>query len=237
MVKNNINYIEGSGFIAKKFKKYSSFFKKNNCILYAAGVSNSLQNKKKEFEREIQRINKFIKINKKKIIYVSTYSIFDKSRNHKYVKNKIKIEKIIKKKVEKYIIFRLPEVVGSNKNPNTLVNFLYKKIKKRKKFYLWINAKRNLIDIDDVVKFIIFFIKLNQNKNKVINLLNPNFNTPIDIVNELEIILNKKAIYKIKKLKNYKFEIKNHINRKILQNMGFKFGNKYLYMTLKKYFR
>ena len=202
MVKNNINYIEGSGFIAKKFKKYSSFFKKNNCILYAAGVSNSLQNKKKEFEREIQRINKFIKINKKKIIYVSTYSIFDKSRNHKYVKNKIKIEKIIKKKVEKYIIFRLPEVVGSNKNPNTLVNFLYKKIKKRKKFYLWINAKRNLIDIDDVVKFIIFFIKLNQNKNKVINLLNPNFNTPIDIVNELEIILNKKAIYKIKKLKN-----------------------------------
>ena len=131
----------------------------------------------------------------------------------------------------------MPEVVGSNKNPNTLVNFLYKKIKKRKKFYLWINAKRNLIDIDDVVKFIIFFIKLNQNKNKVINLLNPNFNTPIDIVNELEIILNKKAIYKIKKLKNYKFEIKNHINRKILQNMGFKFGNKYLYMTLKKYFR
>ena len=132
MVKNNINYIEGSGFIAKKFKKYSSFFKKNNCILYAAGVSNSLQNKKKEFEREIQRINKFIKINKKKIIYVSTYSIFDKSRNHKYVKNKIKIEKIIKKKVEKYIIFRLPEVVGSNKNPNTLVNSLKVLFKKKK---------------------------------------------------------------------------------------------------------
>ena len=237
MIKKNINYIEGSGFIAKKFKKYSYFFKKNHAVLYAAGVSNSLETRKLEFQREINRITKFIRANQKKIIYISTYSIFDKSRNHKYVKNKLKIEKLIKKNVKEYIIFRLPEVVGLNKNSNTLVNFFFNKIKKKNNFYLWKNAKRNLMDIEDVIKLIIFYVKSNKNNNRLINLLNLNFSKPIEIVRCLEDIANKKAIFKIKKLKNYKFSIKNEIDKKVAKNLNLKFNNTYLYTILKKYYK
>ena len=37
----NLSNIVGSGFIAKSFKSKNRFFKKNKCLLYAAGVSNS----------------------------------------------------------------------------------------------------------------------------------------------------------------------------------------------------
>ena len=100
--------IEGSGFLAKKFEKYSTFLKKKNVIIYAAGVSNSLSTNKLLFKKELNRFENFCKSNKKKLIYISTTSIYDKSRNNsRYIKNKIKIEKIIKKKVKNYLIMSL----------------------------------------------------------------------------------------------------------------------------------
>ena len=39
------------------------------------------------------------------------------------MKNKIKIENLIKNEVINYNILRLPEIIGSSKNPNTLTNF------------------------------------------------------------------------------------------------------------------
>ena len=51
------------------------------------------------------------------MVYISTCSINDFSRNKsKYVKNKIIIENIIKRKMNDYIIVRLPEVVGYSNN-------------------------------------------------------------------------------------------------------------------------
>ena len=82
--------IIGSGFIASKFKKKLQYYKKYNITIYAAGISNSLEKNKKNLSREINKIKKFIKLNTKQLIYISTYSILDKSRKDKpYVKNKI----------------------------------------------------------------------------------------------------------------------------------------------------
>ena len=73
--------IEGSGFLAKKFEKYSTFLKKKNVIIYAAGVSNSLSTNKLLFKKELNRFENFCKSNKKKLFYISTTSIYDNSRN------------------------------------------------------------------------------------------------------------------------------------------------------------
>ena len=54
-----------------------------------------------KLNREINEIRRFCKINREKLIYISTYSIIDRSRLKKqYVKNKVKIEKIIRKKLK-----------------------------------------------------------------------------------------------------------------------------------------
>ena len=54
----NLSNIIGSGFIAKSFKKKNNFFKKNKCILYAAGVSNSKNKDQKLFKKDFLRLKK-----------------------------------------------------------------------------------------------------------------------------------------------------------------------------------
>ena len=66
MLKKKDEFIIGSGFIATKFKKYLKFIKKNKVIIYAAGISNSLEINKKNLERNL-KIKKFYEKKQKKI--------------------------------------------------------------------------------------------------------------------------------------------------------------------------
>ena len=56
MLKKKEQFVIGSGFIAKKFKKYLKFIKKNNVIIYAAGISNSLERNKRNLDKEINKL-------------------------------------------------------------------------------------------------------------------------------------------------------------------------------------
>ena len=229
MPKKRVRFIVGSGFIAARFKKYLKFLKKKNVIIYAAGISNSLDEYKKNLEREVFKIKNFILNNRKKLIYISTYSVKDDSSQRKlYVKNKIKIEKIIKQESEKYMIIRLPEIIGKNKNPNTLTNFFYNKIVINESFTVFKNSRRNLLDVDDAIKNCIKIIRSDKKNKSVVNLLNKKFNTPLQIVNNFEKILKKKGIYKFKNTKKKKWSLKNNY---------YVYSKKdYLIKSLKKYY-
>jgi len=229
MLNKKDHFIIGSGFIASGFKKHLNFIKKNNIIIYAAGISNSLEVRRKKLNIEISRLKKFIQDNKKKLVYISTYSVNDNSRKNKlYVKNKIKIEKIIKSNNNDYIIIRLPEIIGKSKNPNTLTNFFYNNLIKNKPFKVFKNSRRNLLDIDDAIKNCLKIIKINKKKNKIINLLNRRFYTPLQIVSSFEKILKKKGIYEFNDTKLRKWKLKS--------NFFFSSKNNYLIKTLKKYY-
>ena len=221
--------IIGSGFIATRFKKKVKNYKRYNVAIYASGISNSLEKNKNNLKKEINKIREFLKSNTKQIIYISTYSVLDKSRkNRPYVKNKIKIENIIKKSAKSYLIIRLPEIIGKNRNPNTLTNFFFKKIYNNDFFFLFENTKRNILDVDDAVNKSTKLIKKYYKKQKTVNLLNKTFYEPEEIVKTFEKILQKKALYKKKKLS------KNSFN---LRNSYFINSNKnYLVKVLKKYY-
>ena len=221
--------IIGSGFIATRFKKKVKNYKRYNVAIYALGISNSLEKNKNNLKKEINKIREFLKSNTNQIIYISTYSVLDKSRkNRPYVKNKIKIENIIKKSAKSYLIIRLPEIIGKNRNPNTLTNFFFKKIYNNDFFFLFENTKRNILDVDDAVNKSTKLIKKYYKKQKTVNLLNKTFYEPEEIVKTFEKILQKKALYKKKKLS------KNSFN---LRNSYFINSNKnYLVKVLKKYY-
>ena len=221
--------IIGSGFIATRFKKNVKNYKRYNVAIYASGISNSLEKNKNNLKKEINKIWKFLKSNTKQIIYISTYSVLDKSRKNKpYVKNKIKIEKIIKKSAKSYLIIRLPEIIGKNKNPNTLTNFFYKKIYNNKFFFLFENTKRNILDVDDAINKSTKLIKKYYKKRKTINLLNKTFYKPEEIVKTFEKILQKKALYKKKKLSKNSFNLRN--------SYFINFNKNYLIKVLRKYY-
>ena len=236
----NQNSIIGSGFISKNFEKYHEFFKKLSIKLYAAGVSNSLCNDKSLFKKDKDKIIDFSKKIPKNhtLLYFSTCSVYDPSRNNNlYVKHKLNIENFIKDNFQKFLIVRLPEVVGKNSNEHTLVNFFYNKIKNKDKFDLWSNANRSIIDIEDVIKILIHFISNNKlDKNQTINIANPNKNSPIDIVTILESIIRIKADYNLveKGKENWEIDISDTNNS--IKKCGINFENDYLKNALMKYY-
>ncbi len=225
MQKNKINVI-GKGFLAKELEKVK-FGHAEDFVIYAAGISNSKIKNLVELKREIDKIKACLKnFDKDKVlVYISTLSVLQKKDNKNlYIKNKKKIELLIRKNLKNYIILRFPQIVGKNINPHTLTNFLYRKIKNNKNFVIWSKTKRNLIDIIDMKK-IVKEILINRNfKNKIFNIKNNESIYVEQIVDILSEILQKKPKFSILKLRDT--HLKNSIYKKT--------KNKYLINIFKK---
>ena len=236
-MKRIANNIIGSGFLANQFKNHLKLIKKLNLCIYASGVSNSLCKNKLEFNRDYKGIKEFVKsIGSKKLVYISSCSVFDPNRNKSsYIKNKIKIEEFIKKNFKYYVILRFPEIIGKNNNRNTLLNFLFYNISNSIKFTAYLNAKRNILDVDDAIKLSFFFFKFKK-EVKEINIINSKFFYVSSIIKCIEGILGIKALYLEKKVKFANWKIKSSCNNNILKKNKVKFTKKYLPKIMKKYY-
>ena len=230
--------IIGKGFIAKNLLKINSTINQNGMIVYAAGISNSQTKSKKQFVKEIKLFKNFTKKNyKNKIMYISTADVSNNLKNRtKYVKNKIKIEKIIKKNFNNFIILRIPQLIGKSSNKNTLINFFYNKIKEKKKIIVFKNVKRNILDIDDVIKMIQVIIMNKKVNKKIITLSNKNFIKPIEIIKILEKKLKKKANYILIKTKKQNWKLNFNQNIVYFRNAKINFSKDYLVKAVKKYY-
>lgn len=230
--------IIGKGFIAKNLYKISNVIEKSDYIIYAAGISNSKIKSLNKLKKEINLFKKFITKNQNsKIVYISTADVTNNLKNKsKYVLNKIKIEKLIQKYFEKYIIIRLPQIIGKSKNKNTLINFFNDKIKKEKEIELLNNIKRNLLDISDVIKMIKTILINKRIKRKIIILSNKYSLKPIEIVQILELKHNKKAKYNIKKTNKQIWNLNFNKNLKYFKKAKIKFNKDYFIKSINKYY-
>lgn len=233
-----LSNIVGSGFIAKSFAKKNFFFKKKNCILYAAGVSNSLNKDLSLFNKDFKKLKSYRNLsNSFKVIYISSCSVLDKSRNQSvYLKKKIQNENYIKKNFKNYLIVRLPEIIGKNKNKNTLVNFFYNKIKKNEKIILFKNAKRNFIFINDIINILCEIIE-QKISNEVINIASSRMTKVEEIIIIFEKILKKKGKILIKKKINKDFHISTKKVKNLKSYKNIQFNNNYLVSKLKTYLK
>ena len=233
-----INNIIGNGFIGKSLKKIKKDLIKTNYIIYAAGISHSKTKSKKNLNKELSAFKIFSKNNfLKKIIYISTADVTNNISNKSlYVKNKIKIEKLIKKKFKNYIILRLPQIIGKSKNKNTLVNYFYFNIKNNKPLVLIKNFKRNILDIDDILKLLKIIVYSKNTKNKVIILSNKYSVQPIDIVRIFEKKLNKNINFSFKKIKKQTWPLYYQKNAHYFRKAKITFDRNYLLKTINKYY-
>ncbi|MCX8533630.1 hypothetical protein [Chryseobacterium luquanense] len=199
--------IIGKGLIAKSLQNIDS----EDIVFFASGVSNSLETKFTEFEREFSLLQRSIEENKERqIIYFSTLSVNDQSKQDSpYVIHKLNIENFIKNNCKKYLIVRIGNVVGKGGNPNTLFNFLREQINNASPFVLHNKATRILIDIDDISEF------LSQHSstltNQTINLSFPYNYSLKEIISSIEESIEKKAVYKETELGDcYKVDFNDH---------------------------
>ena len=227
--------IIGSGLLASAFS--STFLEDKDVIIYAAGVSNSNCTDESEFQRERSRLSESLqKTSKDKtFVYFGTCSVNDPlAINTLYVQHKLAMEKIVYVQPNN-LIFRLPQLAGKTPNPHTLLNYLYARISRSEKFNLWRNAKRNIIDVDDVVAIALQLIANNSIRNATFNIANTANYKMIDIVKIMEQVLCKRAIYDVTE-NGSECTIDITDMSSILDDAKVKFDDDYLKNVIAKYY-
>lgn len=224
----------GNGLVARRFGLYNN---QDDYLVFASGVSNSKTRDADAYNREIELLrNCFQKYNDKSLIYFSTCSIYDpQEMESTYIQHKLRIEDLIKTHAKQYHIFRISNMAGKSSNPNTMLNFFLNHVKNRVNFDLWINACRNIIDIDHAYLIIDHILQFGLFPNQVINIANP-VNHPVKkIIITIEDFLNIKSNY-IEIDKGACFEIDISPIQHIIQKLGIPFGYEYLMELLHKYY-
>ena len=227
--------IIGTGLLARAFS--ISKLKNKNAIIYAAGVSNSNCIDQSEFDRERYRLSEALQKSSEinTFIYFGTCSVLDPlAIETPYVQHKLAMEKIVHTH-QNSLIFRLPQLAGKSPNPHTLLNFLYARISRSEKFKLWGNAKRNIIDVGDVVSIASLIIDECLIRNTTVNIANTVNYKMNDIVETMEQVLSKRAVYDVvENGSEYTIDITDISS--VLDDAKVKFDDDYLKDVIAKYY-
>jgi len=224
----------GSGLMAQAFQRYKN---NDSILIFASGVSSSKFCTAYDCAREEGLLRKSLDKCSNKILFVYFSSCSIASSNltdDTYHAHKKKMESIIRANAKKYTIFRLPNVVGPIVNLDTLFYYLVDKVTKQKEFDLWSGAKRNIIDIDDVVSIVNNIVDNSIFVNEIINVANLNDVTVDEIVNEISKHLDMDAKYSIIKY-NDNYHIDTIRIEPIIKKLGLDFDSNYLKSIIKKY--
>ena len=120
-------------------------------VVFASGVSNSLETRPSEFAREEALLRELLDPSARRFVYFgSCGATADESELTAYMRHKRAMESLVLS-VPHGLVLRLPQVVSRAANPHTLTNFLRDRIVSGEHFTVWARAERNLIDIDDIV--------------------------------------------------------------------------------------
>lgn len=171
------NEIIGHGLLGKTFKSS----KTNNCLFFCSGVSDSNEVRSEAFQREEKLLRKsLLKANDNHQNFVYFSSVAAPLSNTSYFNHKIEMEKLIKKYSSKYYILRLPQVAGPVLN-TTLLPTMIKNIYEDRYFKVFKNAKRTLVDVEDIVALFENILSKSDG-NKVINICPGYSFTPEELV-------------------------------------------------------
>ncbi len=184
--------IIGNGLIAKSLQDIDS----DAVLFFASGVSNSLETKESEFQREFTLLQDALTTYPHlRFFYFSTLSILDQSKKEsQYVHHKKAMEEYIAQHAGNYLIIRIGNLIGKGGNPNTLFNFLKNKILQNDSFEIHTEARRLILGIEDLSSFIGGLES--ENQNKILNFSYPYYYKPKEIVLALEAETGKKSSYK-----------------------------------------
>lgn len=227
--------IIGSGLLARAFSP--AFSQRGDVCVYAAGVSNSSCTDEQEFARERERLSAALQQAKMAdvFVYFGTCSVADpEAQQTPYVKHKLAMETLVAQHPRR-LILRLPQVAGRTPNPHTLLNYLYARISRSESFQLWRNARRNIIDVDDVAAVAKRLIADPADRNVTLNIANPVSYPMPDIVRAMEKATGKRAVCEIvERGSGYAIDVAPILP--LLDDAGVKFGPGYLERVLDKYY-
>jgi nucleoside-diphosphate-sugar epimerase len=227
--------IIGSGLLAHAFAPL--FTQRTDVLIYAAGVSNSACLDVREFARERHRLTDALKNFQscEIFVYFGTCSVMDpEAFRTPYVQHKLAMENLVATH-PRYLILRLPQVAGKTPNPHTLLNFLYARVARSEEFSLWRHAKRNIIDVVDVVAITQCLLEDVTARNSTINVANPINYSMMYIVSAMEKVVGKRAIYNILD-RGSDYAIETGKIQSLVDKTNVKFGDGYIQRVIGNYY-
>lgn len=226
--------IIGSGMLARVFGEAD--LDPSEVLIFASGVSNSQCEDRREFERERNLLSQWLSdsMTLKCFVYFSTCSVNDQeSLRTPYVQHKLQMEQLVRA-YRGHLILRLPQVAGRTPNPHTLLNYLYARIARGERFSLWLRARRNVIDCDDVRTLGVALIN-NGVHGDTIAIANTRDYAMIEIVETLERVCRGHAVYDAVD-RGGACDIDVSRILPLLRDSGIVFGDDYLQRVLGKYY-
>lgn len=224
--------IVGSGLLARAFEP--SFGRNPHVVIFASGVSNSLETRSVEFEREKALLQHSLSDEKKRLVYFSSCGVTAADAELSlYMQHKRSMETLVLNS-SGGLVLRLPQVVGKTDNPHTLTNFLRDHIVSGEHFTVWARAERNLIDIDDIVKIVVGLAGELPTR-ETISIAATQSSPMIRIVEIFEHVLGKVANYSLVE-KGSSMTIDTTLVESLSANLGINLGSGYIERLVSKYY-
>ena len=225
--------IVGKGLLACAFAPY--FGANPDVVVFASGVSNSLETREEEFAREHTLLAKLLANHAKRFVYFGSCGVATAEADlTAYMKHKTRMESLVLE-ARGGLVLRLPQVVGRTNNHHTLTNFLRDRILSGEHFTVWSHAERNLIDIDDVSAIGAVLATDMTNDSSVIAIAAENCLPMREVVRIFERVLGKRANYSLVN-KGATMHINTSSISKVSSQLGIDLGNGYTERVIDKYY-
>lgn len=142
--------VVGHGLLARTLSQYA--FTKD-CVILAAGVSNSGETLPGAFEREVQVVRSALRAHPgARAVYFSTCSVAQVQQTP-YTRHKRRMESIVAAEASSFHIYRLPQVVGVTHNL-TLISHFVDTLQSGGRLTIQSRARRNLLAASDVGRLV-----------------------------------------------------------------------------------
>lgn len=228
--------IIGNGLLAQAFKAYiPAFAEEHDLLVFASGVSNSQEKAPEPYARERAMLEEALELDRF-VLYFSTCSVSDPELSHMpYVQHKKEMEALMMERARRKAIFRLPQVVGATPNPHTLTNYLHAQISTGARFKVWLNARRNLIDVADVASIVCHLVENHAADGVVTNIAAPSSTGILELVHIFEEVLDKRANYETVDA-GASYDIEADLALRTAAEAGITFGPDYATRLVRKYY-
>ena len=226
--------IIGNGMLVKAF---SAYLGDSGTVIFASGVSDSLEERQEAFDRERDLLLRTRAENAGKlVVYFGTCSVFDSERRDTpYVRHKLEMEALLEDTAGPWMVLRLPLAIGPAHRTRTLAQYIYDRISQDQAFDVWAHATRYPIDVFDAVRMANLFVARRPLWNRRINLALRAFRI-LDFVRSMERIVGKSARYElIQKGRHYELQCPEVLE--VAKQLQLDFSEDYLERVLAKYFR
>jgi nucleoside-diphosphate-sugar epimerase len=225
--------IVGSGMMARAF---GSFEGQRGVVIFASGVSDSLETAESAFARERDLLARTRAQHPEALlVYFGTCSVDDPDRAPTaYVAHKLRMETMLEQSSAPWLVLRLPLAIGPGQRGRTLAPYLHDRIRRGERFEVWQHATRYPIDVADVLRISSRFIAGRTFWNRRINIALRAFPV-LEFVRVMESIVGKPAVYDLVP-KGQHYAVHCPEVAALAAELELDFSERYLDRVLRKYF-